>query len=281
MDTSGDRRRWRLLLETEPRSGAWNMAIDRAMMEAAGEGIAPPTLRLYQWSPPAVSLGKGQPFTVADLGRCRAAGVDVVQRPTGGWAIFHTDELTYSVAAHSDEPAVAGPLLEAYKTLSAALIAGLQRLGLDASLAPAPAPSSKEGLIACFAVPYNNEITVAGESSASGKKLMGSAQARNQRRLLQHGSLPLTGDVSRAVDYLIFPNEDAREELREHLREHATTASDAAGRIITFAEAAAALCDGFTAALNIDLVPETLTQGEFARATQLVAEMESVAAVEY
>jgi lipoate-protein ligase A len=229
-------------------------------------------LRFYQWSPPAVSLGKGQPFTVVDLARCRAAGVDVVQRPTGGWAIFHTDELTYSVAAHSDESAVAGPLLEAYKSLSAALIAGLQRLGLDASLAPAPAPASKDGLIACFAVPYNNEITVTERSGASGKKLMGSAQFRNQRRLLQHGSLPLTGDVSRAVDYLVFSNEDAREELREHLRAHATTASDAAGRAITFAEAAAALCDGFTTALGIELVPDVLTQAENERAAQLVVE---------
>ncbi len=271
MVTSCDRRRWRLLLETEPRSGAWNMAIDRAMMEAAGEGNVPPTLRFFQWSPPAVSLGKGQPFAVADLERCRADGVDVVQRPTGGWAIFHIDELTYSVAAHSDEPAVAGPLLEAYKTLSAALIAGLQRLGLDASLAPAPAPAAKAGLVACFAVPYNNEITVAG------KKLMGSAQARNQRRLLQHGSLPLIGDVSRAVDYLAFPSEEAREELRAHLRAHATTASDAAGRAISFAEAASALCEGFATTLDIDLVPDELTQAEIERATQLAAEMESAA----
>jgi lipoate-protein ligase A len=261
------RRVWRLILEDTPQRGAWNMATDRAMMEAAGDGSAPPTLRLYQWAPPAISLGKGQPFTIADLQRCRDAGVDVVQRPTGGWAIFHTDELTYSVTAHSDEPAVAGPLLEAYKTLSAALITSLQILGLDATLAPAPAPTAKEGLVACFAVPYNNEITV------GAKKLLGSAQARNQRRLLQHGSLPLTGDVSRAVDYLVFPDEAAREALRHHLRDHATTASAAADRPIAFAEAAQALIAGFTATLDIDLIPSALTDGEMARATALVAEM--------
>jgi len=265
------RNTWRLIQEDVPQSGAWNMAIDRAMMEAAGAGSAPPTLRFYRWSPAAVSLGKGQPIAAADLARCAADGVDVVVRPTGGWAIFHTDELTYSVAAHSDEPAVAGALLEAYKNLSAALITGLRLLGLDASLAPAPAPGAKDGLIACFAVPYNNEITVGGQ------KLMGSAQARSQRRLLQHGSLPLTGDVSRAVDYLIFTDEPARESLRQHLREHATTASAVAGRTITYEEAAAALSLGFSTALDLEFSPGSLTAEEMARAEQIVTELSTPA----
>ena len=260
------RRTWRLILESAARPCAWNMAIDRAMMEAVGEGTVPPTLRLYQWSPSAISLGKGQDATVVDRDRCRRDGVEVVRRPTGGWAIFHTDELTYSVVAHADEPAVAGPLLEAYKTLSAALIASLKVLGLDAILAPAPAPAAKAGLIACFAVPYNNEITV------GGKKLMGSAQARNQRRLLQHGSLPLTGDISRAVNYLTFPDEAAREDLRRHLSEQATTATVAAQRDISFAEAAQALVTGFTATLGIDLVPDRLSAVEFSRAASLLGE---------
>jgi len=258
-------RTWRLIIEHEPRSGTWNMAIDRAMMEAAGTQSVPPTLRFYQWHPAAVTLGKGQPITDVDRDRCLVAGVDIVQRPTGGWAIFHTDELTYSVAAHSDEPAVSGPLLEAYKTLSTALIAGLNELGLDASLAPAPAPADKAGLIACFAIPYNNEITV------NGKKLLGSAQARNQRRLLQHGSLPLIGDVSRAVDYLTFTDEAAREALRHHLRDHATTASAAAGRTITFTEGVAAISAGFRSALHLNFALQELSPAELARAAAIVA----------
>ncbi len=262
-----ERRRWRLLLETEPRPGAWNMAIDRALMESAGERAAPPTLRLYQWAPPALSLGKGQPASVADLDRCRAAGVDVVQRPTGGWAILHTDELTYSVAAHAEEPAVAGALLEAYKTLSAGLIAGLRLLGLPAEQAPAPDASDKQGLVACFAVPYNNEITV------NGLKLMGSAQSRNQRRLMQHGSLPLSGDVARAVDFLAFTDEAERESLRHRLREHATTASAAAGRAIAYLEAAEALWAGMAERLGVDFTPGALTPDELDRAAQLAGEV--------
>jgi lipoyl(octanoyl) transferase len=242
------------------------MALDRALMESVGEQREPTTLRFYQWNPPAVSLGKGQPREAADLVRCASAGVDVVVRPTGGWAIFHTDEFTYSVSAHGEDPTIKGPLLEAYKILSSALIAGLHHLGLDASLAPAPAPVAKTGLIACFAVPYSNEITV------SGKKLLGSAQTRSQRRLLQHGSLPLIGDVSRAVEYLTFTSEDVREDLRQHLREHATTASAAAGRTITYAEAADAMMAGFTEALSIELVAGDYSAEEMARATELVNE---------
>jgi lipoate-protein ligase A len=252
------------MIETEPRSGAWNMAIDRALMESAGEGASPPTVRFYQWQPPAVSLGKGQPLAVVDQARCAAAGVEIVRRPTGGWAILHIDELTYSVAAHADEPVVAGPLLEAYKHLSAGLIAGLHNMGLAAELAP-PLPSQeKAGLMACFEVPYNNEITV------HGMKLMGSAQARSQRRLMQHGSLPLSGDVGRAADYLIFPDEAAREALRERLRAHATTASAAAGHPILYLDAVQAMVTGFADTLELRFEPGALTAQEYARAVALL-----------
>ncbi len=257
---------WRLLMEDTPRSGAWNMAIDRALMESAGAGLAPPTLRIYQWSPPAISLGKGQAIAVVDLDRCASDGVSVARRPTGGWAILHTDEMTYSVAAHGDDPIVAGPLLDAYKRLSAALIAGLRLMGLPAELAP-PIPSEdKAGLVACFEVPYNNEITV------NGKKLMGSAQARSQRRLMQHGSLPLTGDVGRAAGYLIFADEVAREEVRHRLRAHATTASAAAGREIGYPEAAHAMARAFAETLDLDFMPGELTEAERARAEILASD---------
>ena len=99
---------WRLLLEREPRTGAWNMALDEAIMDAVAAGESLPTLRFYQWDPPCLSLGKRQPLDGVDLARCRAAGVDVVRRATGGLAILHTDELTYSIAVRPDESARRG-----------------------------------------------------------------------------------------------------------------------------------------------------------------------------
>ncbi|HLJ81261.1 MAG TPA: hypothetical protein VKT52_07245 [Ktedonobacterales bacterium] len=115
---------WRLIVEDEPRSGAWNMALDEAIMDAVGAGDAPPTLRLYQWAPPCLSLGKRQPLTGVDVARCHEDGVDVVRRATGGWAILHTDELTYSITTCPDDPRAEGAILDAYRKLSAGLSRG-------------------------------------------------------------------------------------------------------------------------------------------------------------
>ncbi len=95
---------WRLIIDEAPRSGAANMAIDQALAEAAAVGASPPTLRFYRWQPPAVSLGRHQPLNEINLEAVTERGYDVVRRPTGGRAILHTDELTYSVAAAAAEP---------------------------------------------------------------------------------------------------------------------------------------------------------------------------------
>jgi len=79
---------WRLII-TPPAAGAWNMAIDEAILEATGTGSAPPTLRLYGWDPACLSLGYAQPIADADLDRLALAGWDLVRRPTGGRAILH------------------------------------------------------------------------------------------------------------------------------------------------------------------------------------------------
>jgi len=110
---------WRLLL-TPPAPGAWNMAVDEALLESAGRGESLPTLRLYAWAPPCLSLGQAQPFADVDMARLRARGWQAVRRLTGGRAILHTDELTYSVTAPPDEPRVAGTVLESYNRLAQA-----------------------------------------------------------------------------------------------------------------------------------------------------------------
>ena len=102
---------WRLII-TPPARGAWNMAVDEAILEHAGRGEVLPTLRLFAWEPPCLSLGRAQPFTDVDTERLQARGWDVVRRMTGGRAILHTDELTYSVSGPVDEPHLAGSLLE-------------------------------------------------------------------------------------------------------------------------------------------------------------------------
>src|SRR5512142_2493749 len=93
---------WRLLI-TAPARGAWNMAVDEAMLEHIGRGESMPTLRLYAWEPACLSLGQAQPYADVDRIRLRQRGWDVVRRPTGGRAILHTDELTYSIVASAEE----------------------------------------------------------------------------------------------------------------------------------------------------------------------------------
>src|SRR6185312_15307752 len=226
---------WRLIVDTDARIGAENMALDEAIMEAVGAGDSPPTLRFYQWAPPCLSLGKRQPLDGVDLAACRADGVDVVRRATGGWAILHTDEMTYSIALRPDDPRVSGAILDTYRTLSEGLIHGLRLLGANAEMNPVIPGGAQNTSAACFEVPSAYEITL-GE-----RKLIGSAQTRPAGKVLQHGSLPLFGDIARVARYLTFTSEVQRTALTAHLRERATTLSDALGHSVTFAEAAQAM----------------------------------------
>jgi lipoate-protein ligase A len=177
---------WRLL-DTPPAPGAWNMAVDEALADGVRAG-GPPVLRVYRWNPPCLSLGRNQPADGYDRAEIARRGLDVVRRPTGGRAVLHHRELTYSVAVRDGE--LGGPR-QAYAAVNRALVAGLARLGVPARLQPAgteraPLPS----LAPCFEQPVEGEVT------AAGRKLVGSAQRRDRGVLLQHGSLPLEDDQS-------------------------------------------------------------------------------------
>lgn len=259
---------WRLIVEDAPRSGAWNMALDEAIMDAVGAGDAPPTLRLYQWAPPCLSLGKRQPLSGIDMARCREDGIDVVRRATGGFAILHTDELTYSIATHPDDPRAEGAILDAYRKLSAGLIAGLHLLDIPAIMNPVDPIGVHNASAACFEAPSAYEII------AGGQKLVGSAQTRPSGRVLQHGSLPLRGDIARLVRYLWFATEEDRDALAGHLRERATTLSALLRREVSFEEAADAMARGFAAALRLTLTPGAPTPAERAAAEQRAHEKE-------
>ncbi len=107
------------------------MAVDEAILEHIGRGQALPTLRLYAWEPACLSLGYAQPYADVDEARIKERGWEVVRRPTGGRAILHTDELTYSVTAPADEPRLAGSVLESYNRLAVALLQAVQVVGFD------------------------------------------------------------------------------------------------------------------------------------------------------
>ncbi len=256
---------WRLLLEPVPARGAWNMAADEAILEAVGRGDSLPTLRLYAWEPACLSLGYAQPITDVDIPRLQARGWEMVRRLTGGRAVLHTDEITYSVIAPLKEPRVAGTVLESYSRLAAALVETLRLLSLPVEVQERAGTGGKTPNPVCFEVPSTSEITV------GGKKLVGSAQARRRDGILQHGSLPLTGDLTRILQVLVFPDEEARARAAVHLLERATTVETALGRVVSWNEAAQAFTAAFRSALALDLRPGELSPQEKERAGQLAA----------
>ena len=299
---------WRLLRST-PADGATNMAVDEAILRAVAAGQVPPTLRFYAWEPAGLSLGRGQTLADVDLQAVQAAGFGLVRRPTGGKGILHADELTYSVIAPQAEPRVAGGIVESYRRLSAGLARGLERLGIADLAADRQTPPPLAGGVRgeqspslaeeaggkqspplagragggqspplvggvgggkgpiCFEVPSDYEIT------AGGRKLVGSAQMRARGVVLQHGALPLCGDITRICPLLAAHPDPAR------VRARATTVEEALGpfgsaqgkRPVTWNEAADALAAGFAEALNLHFEPGTLTGDERAWADELRA----------
>lgn len=175
---------WLYLHEPEPRKGSWNMAVDDYLFQNLSE--APETcLRFYSWERPTVSLGYSQKIEkVLDEDFCRANGIDIVRRLTGGKLVLHFREVTYSLCS-SDAALFTNTLKGSYRLISQGLIAGLKKMGISAALSKPPPEAYVRGNLPCFSYPAEDEIEV------KGRKIVGSAQKRTEGKFLQHGSIPL------------------------------------------------------------------------------------------
>ena len=236
------------------------------MLEHVARGDSPPTLRLFDWYPACLSLGYAQPYSDVDHARLQERGWGIVRRPTGGRAILHTDELTYSVVAPQSEAHVAGPLLESYNRLARALLHAVRKLGVDAHMTVDEEANRNSVNPVCFEAPSAYEITV------DGKKLIGSAQARRKQGVLQHGSLPLRGDLRRITEVLAYPDAAKRAEAAERLVMRATTVESVLHRIVSWNEAAEAFEEGFKTALGLRFERGRLSEPECERTRALVVE---------
>lgn len=206
-----------------PRSGAENMARDTALMERAretGENV----FSVYSWQAPTLSLGRNQRardrYNVREMDR---RGIDVVRRPTGGRALLHWREVTYSVAGSLGGD---GSLAESYERINRILLEGLRRIGVDAGEAPGGAPAPLPGDLPCFATPARGELV------SSGSKLVGSAQVRRKGAMLQHGSILIHDDQAVISSLLLDPGPEPP---------RAATLSGALGREPSVEEVANAL----------------------------------------
>jgi len=260
---------WRLIIDGET-DGATNMAVDEAILTSVREGRSLPTLRLYAWCPPCLSLGRNQPLDDVDREACHAGGVDVVRRPTGGRAILHLDEFTYSLALLDADPRAAGGVLASYRRLSEGLLAGFDQLGVVAIQALGQRQPAADLTAICFDTPSDYEITVrrAGDPAAGGRKLVGSAQWRARGSVLQHGSLPLHGDIARIVGYLALTDSEM-EVQGQALRARATTLEEARGCVSPFPHVAQAMAKGFAQALDLTFISGALTAQEESLAAAL------------
>ncbi len=255
---------WRLIIDP-PAPGARNMAVDVTLLERAAAGDAVPTLRLYAWQPFCLSIGVGQRAHDADPDRLRAAGIDLIRRPTGGRAVLHADEVTYSLTLPAGHPLAAGNILDSYRRISAGLIAALERLGAAVEPRPLDARPDQPPSPVCFEVASDYEIT------ARGRKLIGSAQMRRAGAVLQHGSLPLSGDPGAIGALLRYPDEAARAAAQSAVRAHATTLTDVLGSAPSVGAVQAALIAGFTETFDVTLTPGTLSPAERDQADALYA----------
>ena len=254
---------WRLYL-SPPAAGAWNMAADEAMLEHIVRGDSPPTLRLYSWDPPCLSLGRSQPFLDADTKVLKENGWNLVRRATGGRAILHTDELTYSVIAPNDNQHVRGSILESYQHLAQALLFALKSLGVNVEMKKERMDQNAKSNPVCFETPSAYEITV------HGKKLIGSAQARKNNGVLQHGSLPLRGDLGRVTEALFFPDMASRQIATQKLIARASTVESALGRAISWDAASKSFIHAFETVLDIQLEEGKLSASEILRTDELI-----------
>jgi lipoate-protein ligase A len=205
------------------------MALDEALLEGIASGAALPALRFFGWNPPAVSLGYFQGLEEeVDLDACRRHGVDVVRRISGGGAVFHHAEITYSLIMPLSHPCAGASIPESYRALCAGVTAGLGRLGVEAVFAPV------------------NDIL------AGGKKISGSAQTRRKDCLLQHGTVLLDLDAELMFSLLKVPQEKLRGKLIEDIRRRVTSLGLLLGRKVSYEEGSAALAEGFREALSLD-----------------------------
>jgi lipoyl(octanoyl) transferase len=271
---------WRLLDGAgEALAGAANMAVDAALFEAVARGGAP-TLRFYRWDPACLSLGRNQPARgLYDPAAAAVRGVDIVRRPTGGQAVYHDRELTYSVAV---PVGVLGSPRATYVTINRALVAGLRRLGVAAVVAEA-APAAAGPLAAgpCF------QAAAPGEVVAGGRKLVGSAQRRDGGCLLQHGSLLLDGSQSPVVELLAAavasgaaavaapPPERIPSPASPLALTPPATLAELLGSVPPWTALVAALTAGFSECCGTSFAPGSLSRGEADRAAALEAHFRS------
>ena len=228
---------WRLL-ETDFNDAFTNMAIDEAVNTLHDE-TKKPTVRFYGWKPSAISIGYFQGVREeVDLERWKELDVDVVRRITGGGAVFHDAELTYSFVCSEKSGVVSKNILDSYKKICNSVVLGLRTLKIDSSF-----------------VPINDIIS-------NGQKISGNAQTRRNGNVLQHGTVLMGVDVEKMFSLLLVPDEKMRGKMIEDIKQRVTSVELQLGKKVSFDRVSSAMKKGFEENFEIRLVTGKLTSEE-------------------
>jgi lipoyltransferase/lipoate-protein ligase len=239
---------WRLL-QTGFSTASANMAVDRAILVSNSEGKVPPTVRFYGWAPPAISIGYFQSLTgEIDLDVCKKLGVDYVRRITGGGAVFHDKELTYSIVISESHPVIPKNIMNSYGRICGAVMKGLQHLGIESEYAP-----------------INDIVT-------GGRKISGNAQTRKLETVLQHGTVIMDVDVDKMFSLLKVPNEKIKDKLIADVKQRVTSIRHILGKDVRFEEVAKAMKKGFEEEFYVELIEGKLSKEELVLAKKFEKE---------
>lgn len=246
-------------INSGPCSPSYNMALDEALLDMHSQGEIPPVIRFYEWNPATLSIGYFQSAEKdIDFDALKTQQLGFVRRPTGGRAVLHESELTYSIIVTEEYPNMPATVTEAYRVLSEGLLVGFQNLGLDAYFSIPDTEEKQADLMkpksaVCFDAPSWYELVV------EGKKVAGSAQTRQKGVILQHGAILLDLDEEKLLSVFKFSSPEAKERMRRKLPEKAVAINQLTDMEITIPQCIKAFKEGFEQALEIELVPYELT----------------------
>ena len=260
-------RQWRLIPDFY-RTGRENMFLDEALALRVSEGHSPPTLRIYPWPCPAVSLGRNQrAASLLNTDACRSRGIEIVRRPTGGKAIQHNPgDVTYSVITDGGAATVSHDVLGSYARITRALAAGLSILGVRAAMRPHAPVWPETGVdFGCFESPGRHEVYWAG------RKIIASAQRRTAGVILQQGTIPIS-ETGADLAALLHLDPGRRERLRRDLADRTGTLARVLDAVPAFERVMDALTEGFRHSWGLDLQESPITSVEEGLLRRLEAE---------
>ncbi|MGL5712712.1 MAG: lipoate--protein ligase family protein [Paraclostridium sp.] len=255
--------KWRVI-KNNTYNGAMNMAIDEAIMTSYKEGKSKPTLRFYTWEPACLTIGYFQKLEKEiGLEKCEELGIDYVRRATGGRAVLHEDELTYSVIVGEDNDLIDSSINESYKFISQGIAKGLEIEGIEVDELSKGERISREKLsAACFNTHASYEITI------NNKKVVGSAQHRKDGVILQHGSIVIDFDVDKLFEIIKTKTPELKERAKRFTASKASGIKNETGKNIDIKSLEESIIKGFEDVFNIQLEEEELSTYELELANE-------------